>query len=258
MYKMLTIKNLLLKKIVAGIFIYASLLILTTQAANVSGAWSKETLLEQASLKRLSIGVNYEQIVRPVSMENVDNKPTLKARHTSGYLGIDLTRWFTLFGTAGAIEAKEKEESDYENFDVAWGAGAYLNLWQYNVQDPNFLAGRLSFRLLGEFSQNRSSDKTEWKWNEIYSAFLVGYEIFTTSPAATQKYPYSLLLYGGPALSFLDGHYKKNGVKNDFDEEQSIGIVGGVDLFISHNLSAGGYIQYYDDATFGASVRYHF
>ncbi len=228
------------------------------ESANVSGAWSRDTLLEQMTLNRLSIGANYEQILRPITIKDTDQHLKLDARRISGFLGVDITRWFTLFGTAGGIEAKEKEESSYESPEFAWSAGAYLNLWQYNLKDPTFLEGRLTFRLLGEFSQNRSSDKKEWKWDEIYAAFLVGYEIFTISPATKQKYPYSLLLFGGPSLSYLDGHYEKDGIKKDFEEQESIGVLGGAELFISHNLSIGGHIQYYDDITAGASIRYHF
>jgi hypothetical protein len=69
-----------------------------------------------------------------------------------------------------------------------------------------------------------------------------------------KQYPYSLVLFGGPAISKIDGHAGST----DFSEDNLLGVVGGVDLYLSHNLSLGGQLTYFDQTSLGISARYHF
>jgi hypothetical protein len=72
-------------------------------------------------------------------------------------------------------------------------------------------------------------------------------------------YPYSLLLYVGPAFSKVDGKRETAMQSYDFSEAHNIGIAAGADLFASHNLSIGGQLQYFfDEPTLSATVMYNF
>ena len=73
------------------------------------------------------------------------------------------------------------------------------------------------------------------------------------------SYPYSLLLYVGPAFSKVDGKRETAMQSYDFSEAHNLGIAAGVDLFAAHNLSVGGQLQYFfDEPTLSASVMYNF
>ena len=106
-----------------------------------------------------------------------------------------------------------------------------------------------------EFAQFRSgSGNEEIKWSEGYADLTLNYEIFATRMKDLVQYPYSLVLFAGPAVSKVEG----SAGPTDFSEDRLVGLVGGVDLFISHNLSLGGQVLYFDASTFSASLRYHF
>jgi opacity protein-like surface antigen len=235
---------------------------LPAKGATLSAAGSRETLLEQGDLDFLTIGADYQQQQRDVSTSS-QGKVKLRSQMIDGYVGIDPYDWLMIFATAGGAAAKMNETEDYNDPKFKWSAGFNLNLWHFDLQDPTFMAGRLSLRTHAEFGMYSSgSDADQAKWNEIFAALLVNYEVFVSRIDDLDKHPYSLVLYVGPAVSWLNGHYytPEAGIsqKVDFNEDRLFGVVGGVDLYAAHNLSIGAAIQYYDAPTVSANIRYHF
>ena len=223
-------------------------------AATLGGLGMRDSLTAAEGLERLSVGVDYAQLNRPVSLDQGGTQ-NLRARIISGQLGFDVLPWLTAFATAGRSEAKFDAESGYHGGQFKWSAGLKANWWHYDIVDPDFLEGRLSFQSTAEFAQYRSGKGSEEiKWNEGYADLTLNYEIFSTKMNDTAQVPYSLVLYGGPALSKVDG----SAAGADFSEDRLLGVVGGVDLFISHNLSLGGQVLFFDKSTLSASLRYHF
>lgn len=226
----------------------------------LTGSGPHYTLFEQDNLARLCLGGDYIRQERTISLEGQSGTTDLEANHGMGYVGIDILSWLAVFGAVGGTSAKVQDADGYGNTRVNWAAGLSANLWHLDVTDPEFLAGSLSLRVLGEYSQFKSgdSDTDEIKWQEWFATLLASYEIFVTDSIDLDQIPFSLVLSVGPVFSKLDGTFDVSGQKLDFSEEQSYGIGGGVEVFIANNLSLGGQVQYYDSVTYGANLRYHF
>src|ERR1035437_5404950 len=233
---------------------------LPIMAATLSASDSRDTLFTQQSLDNLSIGGVFEALKRDMQYAN-GGKTKLEAYNYYGYVGYDFLEWLTLFGTLGGCEAKSTEYDAMGNDKVKWSAGLNLKIWHFDIVDPSFLAGRCSIRAMGEYSQYQSdiSDTTQLKWQDLYASVTLNYEVFVSRMDDTESYPYSLLLYVGPAFSKVDGKRETPTQSYDFSEVHNLGIAAGADLFASHNLSIGGQLQYFFDApTLSASVMYNF
>jgi len=231
---------------------------LSARGGTLAGTTRHDTWLIQESLERLSIGGTVDFQSRKVDLDQQGLR-TLKARVYSGYVGIDLTEWLNVFGTLGQSEAALFSDDTYLDNKLKWSTGLQAGLWHFDVEDPTFLAGRLSINAMGEYSQYKSADSYEdISWREWFASATVGYEIFVTKLADIERYPYSIAMYVGPAFSSLSGD-DNNPIHNaSFSQDKSVGLAAGLDLFISHNLSAGGQLIYFDDTTYSVSLRYHF
>ena len=229
--------------------------------ATLSGAGTRETLIEQEYLDFLTIGADYQNQQRDISTSS-QGKMRLNSQTVDGYIGVDPYKWLMIFATFGGSAAKIGDAGSYNNAKFKWSAGFDVNWWRYGIQEPIFLEGDLSLKTHVEFSmQNSGAGAEKINWNETIAALLVNYEVFAQKKEDLDKYPYSLAFFVGPAVSWLEGDYYANkniSQKVDFHEEHLVGIVGGLDLYAASNLSIGGAIQYYDAVTLSASVRYHF
>jgi len=233
---------------------------LPIMAATLSASDSRDTLFTQQSLENLSIGGVFEALKRDMQYDD-GGKTKLEAYNYYGYAGYDFMQWLTVFGTLGGCQAKTTEYDTLGSAKVKWSAGLNLKIWRFDIYDPAWLAGRCSIRAMGEYSQYQSgdTDTTKLKWQDLYAAITLNYEIFVKHMDDTDAYPYSLLLYVGPAFSKVDGKRETALQSYDFSEEHNIGIAAGADLFASHNLSIGGQLQYFfDEPTLSASVMYNF
>jgi len=229
--------------------------------ATLSGAGARETLIEQEYLDFLTIGADYQNQQRDISTSS-QGKMRLNSQTVDGYIGVDPYKWLMIFATFGSSAAKLGDVAASNDSKFKWSAGFDVNWWRYSIKEPTFLEGDLSLKTHAEFGMyNSGAGSEKINWNEIFAALLVNYEVFVSKKDDLEKYPYSLALFVGPALSWLEGDYyasKNISQKADFHEEHLVGIVGGADIYVASNLSIGGAIQYYDAVTLSASVRYHF
>lgn len=233
------------------------------RAGALSGSGTSDTLIEQESLGFLTIGADYQYQQRDISIGG-GGKTRLKSQTVDAFVGVDPWDWLMIFATAGGAAAKIGDEDSYNDPKFKWSLGFDLNFWEYNLEEPEFMAGRLGLKTQAEFTMyNTGSDAEEVKWNEYFLALLVNYRVLSVNARKPGHYPHSLLLYAGPALSWLDGHYNsRSGAdalsRTDFNEKTLFGVVGGAELFIAANLSFGAAVQYYDGATMNVNARYHF
>jgi hypothetical protein len=228
-------------------------------AATLGDSGERESLIEAHNLGWLSVGVDYAQIERSVKLQDEAGPALLKADVYSGQLGVDIVDWLTLFGTAGATQARIGKEGEFQSGRFKYSGGVRINWWHYDIKDPAFMAGRISFRSIGEYSQHESGSGSEAiQWEELYGDLILNYEFFVEKMKNWEQYPYSLALFVGPAWSQIDGQAGEGAGARSMEADQAIGVVGGLDLFFSHNLSVGAQALYYDEYTLSASIRYHF
>ena len=233
----------------------------TGRAATVSGSGSHDAWLTQHSLRLLSVGADVEQQQRDIVLNGQSQATALESRYYSGYLGLDLSRWATLFGTIGASDARLNAD-DYSTGRTKWSAGLTAHWWQFDIADPSFMAGRLEFLSTLEYGRYRAGTDTDtqFDWHEWFVDLLANYEIFVEKPDDLDAYPYSLVLFAGPAWSNIKGDLRTVSAAADtsFEDDRRIGLVAGATLFASYNLSLTGQIEYFDNVSAGASLRYHF
>ena len=209
------------------------------------------SLFQADMLDRWSVGGDYVHVNRPITMDNGTPR-NLEARVSSFQLGVDLAPWLMLFGTCGSSESRLNEAKDYDNSGLKWSGGLRVNWWHVDIKDPTFLAGRISLQSNAEYTLYQMGKTLSW--NEGYGDLTAHYEVFVNGSDAIFEYPYSIVWYGGVAASALDG--KSGGL--GFSEEDAAGLVGGMDVYLSHNLAVGVQVQAFGDASIGASLRYHF
>jgi len=207
-------------------------------------------------LPYLSFGIEYQDQTRAiVPSGNQGPLPDLSIQRLTGLIGLDLVPWLTVEVGAGMTDLALKGEDDSRDKDWEWRVGGRARLLDYRIpaDDPFY------FGIEGEaFYRASQSDNwdSELEWNEFYSALLFSLSNHPLIHFGDDVRVVSL--YGGPALSLIDGTWSDDSGSVDFHEDQNMGAVLGVsfmpDEFMTINLEA----QFFDDVSFGAGLSVHF
>jgi hypothetical protein len=234
------------------------------RSATDPASTSRNFLFSSENLEFLSVGLNFEDITRELRMKNKHSSTyNLGVRGYSGYVGFDVAPWWTVFITVGTSELKNSSSSEYFDSESRWSAGMNVNLWTYELRDPEFLAGRVSVRA----SIERSSYKSQYKsgdasstidWTDLTLMLPLGYEMYADAPGVGMAEPFSLALSAGPAFSLVNGDAEASGVSTKYEATKTAGVMGGVDIFLSHNLSFGCHVQYFEEPSYTGTIRFHF
>ena len=225
------------------------------QAAILTG--TPEALLTSGGLDRLSAGLFYQQLRRPIETET-GVEMELQARTYEAVLGLDVLPWLTLYGSAGGSDARFRNISDYGQDRFSWTAGFNMNIWQWTGYGE-MPVWRLNFKTRAEMARYETeTSNLEMEWMDYSVAFPVGYEvIFARSPESFDELDH-LEIFLGPALSYIDGRYQQGGQSYDFEEQSSFGVMGGVSLFITKTLFVGASTSYFDRFLIRGGVGYSF
>jgi hypothetical protein len=230
-------------------------------AAAAPVTMADDAMIETAELTRVSLGAGVEMIGRDVTISRTVNG-NLDGLAYYGYLGLDLTDWLTLFGTAGSVTLNSLDGSGLpDNFssDLRWSGGINASLWHVNVIDPGIMRGRFSIGLVVEYSDYAASvGNSDVAWTDFAVSLPVGYEI-PNDPMAFAGVE-SLYLFAGPIYSVIDGDYGIADSKTAFEFEQAhdMGVAGGFELYLAPTVSLGAQLQLIDDLSMSASARFHF
>lgn len=217
-------------------------------SAQMADVGSRESLVKSEDLYPFSAGVDYLSLSRAIEWEG-GQEGEMEGDGWALFFGVDPVPWLTVYLAAGFTETSVTSVPA-ESTDPIWSFGMDMNLWQYDLTDPEFMEGRLSVRggFAGSLGEMEEGDWTEW------SGYLTAnYEIFVKKVQSIDRVPYSLALCVGPAFSFLDGE-----AGMDFEGADTVGLVYGVDLFVSHTLSVGFHLQDVDSTNYRISARYRF
>lgn len=231
-------------------------------AGTIPGSMPRETLTYSRSLDRFSVNTGFEFIRRKVDLDGLGTM-TLEAESPYLLIGFDVLDWLTVFGTMGACEAEVRNNgvnlAEFDDPSLKWSLGANANLWRYDVNDPRFIAGRLSLRAVAELARY-SADGTgcDIYWDEFALSFPVGYEMLADYGPHQPENVFSLAMYLGPGVSMVDGSADISVGDVGFDGKESLALVAGVDLYLSHNFSIGIHGQYADEGRVAGVVQYHF
>jgi len=232
---------------------------LSATAATVPASISRESFSSARSLDRLSLGYDYLAVRRNVDY-GAPEVMELWANSHKGYIGYDVLPPLTVFITAGTCNAKFDGMADYGSLQPAWSVGLCGYLWNHDISDPAFMAGRLSIKSVSEVSRYDSDidGRGDLEWTDISTAMVFGYELFEDAMNHVPAERISLNFFAGPLVSIVDGEYRLSGMRTDFDEERWFGGVGGLDLYLAHNLCLSAQATVFEKVSVGGSVRYHF
>ncbi len=225
---------------------------LTGRAADVSSFRVSDALLNTENPSKWSVGFYGYMIQRDVDVDNLGVR-TLKAKQGMMGVGYDILPWLTASLGLGATDGKLDGLSDYDKFRLSWSAGLNANLWTIEAAPV-----RITFKGLGEFSQHRVSNSEGLDWIEFLGAGTVNLELFAEDDVAEVADIVSMVLYAGPAFSVISGNFDNGVQKRSFSEDQTFGVVAGVDLYLTQTVALGANVQYFDAPTWGGSFRYHF
>ena len=209
-------------------------------------------------MPRVSLGVDAEFLERDVAFDSRTLPGTLKGTAYSAYLGLDLWRWITLYGTAGSVFLDSFEPIASDGFDNAlrWSAGLNASLWHVDTTTPDFMKGRFSIGLIIDYCDNTgASDSGDVTWTTTSVSLPIGFEI-PNEPMIFWGVT-SMYVFAGPLYSAIDGKVENDSL-SDFSEEQDWGVLGGVDIYLAPNVSLGGHLQYVSSVSANLSARYHF
>ena len=226
---------------------------------------------ESANVGFLAIGARYDQAKRNVKIEGAEGLPELMSRSLYGSLSCDVASWLTIAGGAGQSALKIDESTSYGDEDTLWMAAIRVNLWGFPLTEPAFLTCHIRFDAdLSYWQYKAGLDEGDADWNETRGALVVSAERYAENwdqnPAVC---PYSLVFYAGCVYSQLDGKIhlvpERAAMAGkstlSISEDTSFGLIGGIDLFISHNLSIGGEVRAFDDVknySYTGSLVLHF
>ena len=234
-------------------------LVVQVQGATFPGSISREPLVRGNVSERLSVGLGYDRIERDIKFSGGRGTEVLKADSISGYVGYNVLPWFTTFVTAGGTSLRGDRWSS-RDYALRMSAGVNAYLWEGDVLTPAFAAGRISVKGTAELARHEADTSVgSSEWFELIAALPVGYELFDRYPVNKSGLSTSLALYVGPAVSFLNGDLTVTpGIKQGFKQDQSLGVVAGVDVYFAPSVSVGLKALVFDRVTTGASLRFHF
>ncbi len=217
---------------------------------------SREPLNIGIPSDRLTVGLTYEDIKLGIDFDDGPDA-VLDAASWDVYIGYDVLPWLTVFTTLGSSEIDDTDAVDTSaELKISGGVNAYL--WEGDVLEPTYMAGRFTVKSTFELSRYDSdSDAGDVSWIDATLALPLGYEIFDNYPESPKGINTSLALYIGPAISYVSGTWESAGGDRDFEAKELFGLIGGVDLFLSPTVSMGVAFKYFDETTVAGSLRFH-
>lgn len=193
----------------------------------------------------VSLGVDLSQQKRELDANGF--KESLKMNRLTGLLGIDVTKWLTLYGGAGEADVSSQNFNKSSNFE--WLAGGTVRALDYMVLEPwNDIDQYWVGLDLNSFYRNT---KVEDNWqsenlSEIFASLTMNVYSRPEKPGIWDR----LGFFIGPAVSFLS--------KGDASEDQCFGFVGGLQLNPTPNVALRLEFQKFDDVGMGANIIFHF
>lgn len=229
-------------------------------SATLAGAGMRDAAA-LGSIEKWSVGVNAEWMKRDLKITG-GAVTKLDARVLEFFAGYDLMDWLMVFGTAGGSQVRTSSFDRYGDGNVKASLGLQGNLWQTDIMDPEFMIGNLTLKTIAEISFYQIDEKDsglKGDWFDFSLALPFCYEIFADKPDNNAQIPYSLAILAGPVFSAVNGSVReRSGATRNLRGEKSFGLLGGVDVYFSHNLSLGCHVEYIDYASVCGSMTYHF
>ena len=225
-------------------------------AASGGAVSPRGSLFSFESPKAFSIGAFYENA--PTEVEIAGYKEKAIFQHMYGVVGLDVAKWLTLRLHAGTtITGDDGDKSRLSG--SAYGGGFTAKLIEYEIEKTRWMEGIWRIELHGDFTKHDSSEGGNYTdWDETFGSLTWNWEIFGAPNSLEMEPCHSLVLFAGSGYSGLDGNVKSGNYRSAWHANRDFGFVGGVELFLTKNLSFGWELRDFEYSTYLAHVGYHF
>ncbi len=224
--------------------------VVSAHAATPSCSISREYLLQADISDRLTVGTDVTLMDRGIEVGGLP--ASLESAIYNAYVGYDVLPWLTVFTTLGGLQIKENDV--YGSSGSKWSLGVAPNIWEGDLRDPSFLAGKISLTALGE-TTGYNTDQADWQ--EYTAALLLRYEIFEDPPWSAENVT-SLRFSAGPAISAVSGDWSDGGAAESFRETDTLGWMAAVELFPAPAFAICCGAESFDGISVSGSLRLHF
>lgn len=224
----------------------------------------RASLMEAPDLGVLSVGVAWEKGERSM-IGNRFGAQILETRDIFATVSLDLFPWLTVVGGWGESEIKPAPTLSYLDSNPMWLAGLRFNILEHAVTEPRFLANMLRLQGLVMMTEHEGEfigDNVEW--TETRCALTARAEVFPVQWAVDrEQVPFSTEFFVGPVYSTVDGDFLPTdddplNANADFEEDDNVGVIYGVDVNIAGHFSAGYEGRQFNNGTHILNVVFHF
>lgn len=194
----------------------------------------------------ISVGVTMEQQKRKLQSD-FGSTEDLKVNHLAGVLGLDITKWFTIYGGGGEADVSSLNGNHDSNGE--WLAGGTIRALDYMVLEPWNDTDQYWVGVdLNSFYRNTQletgNDTTSL--SEVFASATLS---FYSKPERVGTWD-RIGVYVGPAFSTLTMGNKH--------EDQAFGLLGGIILNPNPNMSVKLEAQNFDSVGIAGSFTFHF
>ena len=185
---------------------------------------------------------------RTVEDDN-DFEMELKVKRYAAILGYDVTRWMTIYGLAGVMEADRKYGmGNGQDTSLLIGAGTWLNLLQ---SEELTLLSTVSYYKLTAGAEVSYADLDDYSWGQLDGYLTFG--IVNELENNTMIFPETIGIFAGPIVSYLMSD------ELDADTDNTVGMTVGVTMTFSTSTYATiSYDIFSDDDTLAGMVGVRF
>jgi hypothetical protein len=204
----------------------------------------------------LSFGLEFQDQTRAIVPSGAQGSmPEMSVQRLTGLIGLDLVPWLTLEAGAGMTDVDLEGDDSSRDKDWEWRVGGRARLIDYRLatDEPYYFGVEAESFYRASQSENWYSDL---EWNEFYSALL-----FSLSNHPLIHFGddvRTISLYGGPAMSMIDGTWSDEFGSVDFHEDQNMGAVVGLSFMPDEFMTIKIEAQVFDEVSLGAGLSVHF
>jgi len=228
----------------------------------------RESIVASENLGLLSVGVAFDKQDRELISDMGSMLRETESHSLYAFLSLDVLPWVTITGGGGQTEVKQDKTESYDDPDSLWMLGLVVNFWEHKIVRPSYLASRL--RLQGAYSRwehNAEMGGGEMQWTEDRASLTAVAEFFVDHAIEdADNPPYSAKFSVGPVLSRIDGDvpgtaswFDYTGTGDlDFEEEEDVGILFGLDIQIAENFSIGWEGRMFEHLSQSVTAALHF
>jgi hypothetical protein len=229
------------------------------RAAGVAGGFSREPIGVASLRDRVEIGASYEQKSRDVRLDHTQEL-TLKTRHVSSYLSVDVFTPLAVFASVGRSELRIDDEKRYEDDESEYAYGLKLTMLALELDKTTFDDARFLLATTAQRQENRSNlDDHRIEWTENRASLLGGVEWRAQRLAAHSDdvRRQSTILFAGPTYSTIDGKLR-SGASGDVSAANDLSWITGIECRWRQQLTLGAHVYFFNDPSFTVSMGYHF